>query len=152
MSLRENRRFLDEGRMTTNQESRRIGKDAQDCILGYSQPSLRDWSVASNPTQDLRPGLLSAVPAGLHTGDKCWVPHCPDSLRRRVALIHFMRLSLMKGAHADLSSTAWQEIGVKPYFGLSGIMALDVPLSVCHARPKDKTPQKGTGSQFTRRF
>ena len=21
----------------------------------------------------------------------------------------------MKGAHADLSSTAWQEIGVKPY-------------------------------------
>jgi hypothetical protein len=38
-----------------------------------------------------------------------------------VALIHFMRLSLMKGAHADLSSTAWQEIGVKPYFGLSGI-------------------------------
>jgi hypothetical protein len=55
----------------------------------------------------------------------------------------------MKGAHADLSSTAWQEIGVKPYFGLSGIMALDVPLLVCHARPKDKTPQKGTGSQLT---
>ena len=27
----------------------------------------------------------------------------------------------MKGAHADPSSTAWQEIGVKPYFGLSGI-------------------------------
>jgi hypothetical protein len=27
-----------------------------------------------------------------------------------------MRLSLMKGAHADLSSTAWQEIGVKPRF------------------------------------
>jgi hypothetical protein len=38
-----------------------------------------------------------------------------------VALIHSMRLSLMKGAHADLSSTAWQEIGVKPGFGLSGI-------------------------------
>jgi hypothetical protein len=37
-----------------------------------------------------------------------------------------MRLSLMKGAHADLSSTAWQEIGFKPYFGLSGIMALDL--------------------------
>jgi hypothetical protein len=32
-----------------------------------------------------------------------------------------MRLSLMKGAHADLSSAAWQEIGVKPAFGLSGI-------------------------------
>jgi hypothetical protein len=24
----------------------------------------------------------------------------------------------MKGAHADLSGTAWQEIGVKPLFGL----------------------------------
>jgi hypothetical protein len=32
-----------------------------------------------------------------------------------------MRLSLMKGAHADLSGTAWQEIGVKPGFGLSGM-------------------------------
>ena len=38
-----------------------------------------------------------------------------------MALIHFMRLSLMKGAHADLSSTARQETGVKPGFGLSGI-------------------------------
>ena len=26
----------------------------------------------------------------------------------------------MKGAHANLSSAAWQEIGVKPFFGLSG--------------------------------
>jgi hypothetical protein len=52
-------------------------------------------------------------------------------------LIHFMRLSLMKGAHADLSSTAWQEIGVKPYFGLSGIMALDVPLPVCRPHPTE---------------
>jgi hypothetical protein len=49
------------------------------------------------------------------------VPHGPDFLWRLVALIYFMRLSLMKGAHADLSSTAWQEIGVKPYFGLSGV-------------------------------
>ena len=49
-----------------------------------------------------------------------WVTHCPDFLRRLVALIPSMRLSLMKGAHADLSSTAWQEIGVKPSVGLSG--------------------------------
>jgi hypothetical protein len=48
-------------------------------------------------------------------------PICPDFLRRLVALIHSMRLSLMKGAHVDLSSAAWQEIGVKPGFGLSGI-------------------------------
>jgi hypothetical protein len=47
-----------------------------------------------------------------------------------VALIHPMRVSLMKGAHADLSSTACQEIGVKPSFGLSGLMALDLPLPV----------------------
>jgi hypothetical protein len=53
-------------------------------------------------------------------------------------LIHFMRLSLMKGAHADLSSTAWQEIGVKPSFGLSGIMALDVPPPVCHTPAQGK--------------
>jgi hypothetical protein len=43
----------------------------------------------------------------------------------------------MKGAHADLSSTAWQEMGVKPSVGLSGIMVLDVPLSVCHRRPSE---------------
>jgi hypothetical protein len=53
--------------------------------------------------------------------NKGWVPHCPDFLWWLVALIHSMRLTLMKGAHADLSCTAWQEIGVKPSFGLSGI-------------------------------
>ena len=72
-----------------------------------------------------------------HTGNKRWVPICPDFLRRLVALIHPLRLSLMQGAHADLSSTAWQEIGFKPSVGLSGIMVLDVPLSVCHRRPRE---------------
>jgi hypothetical protein len=63
-----------------------------------------------------------------HTGKKnAGCPICPDFLRRLVAWMHAMRLSLMKGAHADLPSTAWQEIGVKPSFGLSGIMAVDVP-------------------------
>ena len=33
-------------------------------------------------------------------------PICPDFLRRPVALIHFMRLSLIKGAHADLSGNS----------------------------------------------
>ena len=61
----------------------------------------------------------------LPPANKCWVAHFPDFLRRLVALIHPMRLSLMKGAHADLSSTAWQEIGVKPSFGLSGIVTSD---------------------------
>jgi hypothetical protein len=37
----------------------------------------------------------------------------------------------MKGAHADLSSTAWQEIGVKPAFGLEwDTIALDAPFLV----------------------
>jgi hypothetical protein len=48
------------------------------------------------------------------TGNESWVPHCPDFLWRLVALIHSMRLSLTKGARADLSGMAWQEIGVKP--------------------------------------
>jgi hypothetical protein len=48
------------------------------------------------------------------TPNQCWVPHGPDFLRRLAALIHCMRLSLMKGALADLSSTAWQEIGSSP--------------------------------------
>ncbi len=82
----------------------------------------------------LRQGGEAIVFATPATNAGC--PIYPDFLRRLVALLHPMRLSLMKGAHADLSSTAWQEIGVKPYFacpgvpwGLSGIMALDVPLS-----------------------
>jgi hypothetical protein len=59
---------------------------------------------------------------GNYPGNKSYgCPIAPDFLWRFVALIHSMRLSLMKGAHADLSSTAWQEIGVKPYFGLSGL-------------------------------
>jgi hypothetical protein len=52
----------------------------------------------------------------MFTGTEGWVPHCPDFLWRLLALIHSIRLSLMKGAHAELSSTAWQEIGVKPCF------------------------------------
>jgi hypothetical protein len=52
------------------------------------------------------------------TNNKRWVPHCPDFLWRLVALIHSMRLSLMKGAHADFSCAAWQEIGSSPVFGL----------------------------------
>jgi hypothetical protein len=53
--------------------------------------------------------------------NESWAPHCPDFLCRPVALIHSMRLSLRKGAPASLSSTAWQEIVVKPGSGLSGI-------------------------------
>ncbi len=37
----------------------------------------------------------------------------PDFLWELVALVHFMRPSLRKGAHAVLSSAAWQEIRVR---------------------------------------
>ena len=37
----------------------------------------------------------------------------PDFLLNLVALIHFMRPSLRKVAHVDLSSAAWQEIRVR---------------------------------------
>jgi hypothetical protein len=36
----------------------------------------------------------------------------PDFLLHLVALANFMRLSLLKGAHAASSSAAWQEIRV----------------------------------------
>jgi hypothetical protein len=83
--------------------------------------------------------------AHFYLGNKCWVPHGPDFLWRLVALVHSMRLSLMKGAHADPSSTAWQEIGVKPSFGLSGIKAVDVPLPVYR-------PPKGNSLQAAEKF
>jgi hypothetical protein len=100
------------GRIRTESKPRRvpcvlpdlttIGEDAQDYILGYSQPSpstgsgqaLRDWSVVSNFTQDSRPGLLSVVPTGLNSKaaaftqlralirgvGKVRLESCPDSL------------------------------------------------------------------------
>jgi hypothetical protein len=37
----------------------------------------------------------------------------PDFLLTLVALVHFMRPSLRKGAHAALSDAAWQEIRVR---------------------------------------
>jgi hypothetical protein len=37
----------------------------------------------------------------------------PDFLWNVVALMHFMRPSLRKGAQVDLSSAAWQEIQVR---------------------------------------
>jgi hypothetical protein len=38
----------------------------------------------------------------------------PDFLLILAALMHFMRPSLRKGAHAAMSSAAWQEIRVRP--------------------------------------
>jgi len=49
-----------------------VGTHTQHCVLGYSQPSpstssgqaLRDFVTVGLGTQDLRPGLLSAVSGG----------------------------------------------------------------------------------------
>jgi hypothetical protein len=89
--------------------------------------------------------IVFATPA---TNAGC--PICPDFLRRLLALIHPMRLSLMKGAHADLSNTAWQEIGVKPSVGLSGIMAVDVPLPVRHVHLRVTAYSSNEGHGFGR--
>jgi hypothetical protein len=71
-------------------------------------PTIRNAKSKRTPGASLENG----------TNNKRWVPHGPDFLWRLVALIHSMRLSLMKGAHADFSCAAWQEIGSSPVFGL----------------------------------
>jgi hypothetical protein len=62
----------------------------------------------------------------------------------------------MKGAHPDLSSTAWQETGVKPYFGLSGIpqhstslfLSLSLPRLARLARPAvEPAVERAVGAQ-----
>jgi hypothetical protein len=51
------------------------------------------------------------------TVNEGWVPHCPDFLRRLVALIHSMRLNERR-TRGPLYVAG---IGVKPGFGFSGI-------------------------------
>ena len=70
-------------------------------------------------------------PAITTTGNEGWVPHCPDFLQRLVALIHSMRLSLMKGAHADLSSTAWRKSGSSPVLACWDSTDLDPESGPC---------------------
>jgi hypothetical protein len=53
----------------------------------------------------------------------------PDFLWNLVALSRFMRLSLRKGAHADLSSAAWQEIRVR--FGRDDKVERGAPIWLC---------------------
>jgi len=44
------------------------------------------------------------------------VPHIPDFLRSFVGSANFMRLSLMKGAHTDVSRAAYRKFGVSRAF------------------------------------
>src|ERR1700733_13615761 len=54
----------------------------------------------------------------LWTVGKRWVPHLPRFPAEVGGVGHSMRLSLTKGAHADLSGAAWQEIGGQAVFWL----------------------------------
>jgi hypothetical protein len=54
---------------------------------------------------------FSAAPTALIVFGLIPSPY-PDFLWNLVALANFMRLSLLKGAHAASSSAAWQEIRV----------------------------------------
>jgi hypothetical protein len=51
--------------------------------------------------------------------------------------MNIMRLSSMKAAHAAVAWCCVQEIRVKPIYGLSGIMGLDLRLPIakpCHRK------------------
>jgi hypothetical protein len=59
--LRENRSFrIESWRPGENQQSLVPKSEAQDCILGYSQPSLRDW-FEHTPIADLFQSVLSKI-------------------------------------------------------------------------------------------
>jgi hypothetical protein len=53
------------------------------------------------------------------------VPHIPDFLCSFVGSLNFMRLSLMKGAHAVLSRAAYRKFGAsRSFFARCGIPML----------------------------
>jgi hypothetical protein len=51
-----------------------------------------------------------------HSRNQCRVPHIPDFLWCFVGSLNFMRLSLMKGAHAILSRAAYRKFGASRSF------------------------------------
>jgi hypothetical protein len=56
------------------------------------------------------------------------VPHTPDFLWSFVGSLNFMRLSLMKGAHAVLSRAAYRKFGAsRSFFARCGIPRLFAP-------------------------
>jgi hypothetical protein len=68
------------------------------------------------------------------------VPHTPDFLWSFVGSLNFMRLSLMKGAHAVLSKAAYRKFGAsRSFFARCGIPQVS-PSSLCRA------PQIHTGA------
>jgi hypothetical protein len=70
----------------------------------------RTRSLGWSHVQEIRVGTIIHKVSQPYRAGLADVP--PDFLLRFMALMHFMRLSLRKGAHAALSSAAWQEIRV----------------------------------------
>jgi hypothetical protein len=67
-------------------------------------------------TEETTCPLLGSIP------HQCRVPHIPDFLCSFVGSLHFMRLSLKKGAHAVLSRAAYRKFGAsRSFFARCGI-------------------------------
>ena len=73
------------------------------------------------PRHQLKGGVVK-MRFGLYPHTHRRVPHIPDFLRSFVGSLHFMRLSLKKGAHAVLSRAAYRKFGAsRSFFARCGI-------------------------------
>jgi hypothetical protein len=79
---------------------------------------------------------------GLYPHTNRWVPHTPNFLWSFVGSRNFMRLSLMKGAHAVLSRAAYRKFGAsRSFFARCGIpqaspsSLLRIP-QICRGAPR----------------
>ena len=97
--------------------------------------------VSAAPTALRSCSELSPSPSGL--GSRLAAGPPPDFLWDLVAPVSFMRLSSWKGAHAVLSSAAWQEIRVRASHPWR--FCAVIPPLTCHRKsaPRD---DKGEGS------
>ncbi len=96
----------------------------------------------------LRSGLATGKSREqLHGQQKLWVAHCPDFLRRLVALIHSMRLSLMKGAHTDLSSVPSLKFVKELLFGF--VSGHDFSRAANTAKPNGLQPLRAVSGTFS---
>jgi hypothetical protein len=75
------------------------------------------------------------------------VPHTPDFLWSFVNSASFMRLSLMKGAHVDVSRTASRKLGYLARLSRDVGYALKVTASKALLRGDDFTSTRGQGKE-----
>ncbi len=86
--------------------------------------------------------------AASYTGNQSfgW-PICPDFLRKLVALIHSMRLSLMKGAHAGLTSVPSLKFVKELLFGF--VSGHDFSRAANTAKPNGLQPLSAVSGTFS---